>query len=201
MPLNLAILISGRCSNFKAIHRAILEGRLDAKITLVLSDNPQALGLEYARAQGLPVEVVEKFQDERREAFNRRILERIRNYPIDWIALAGYMRILGSEIIRAYPNRIINIHPSLLPAFPGLHAQRQALESGVGSSGCTVHLVDEGCDTGPILERREVPVLPGDTEESLSERILEQEHQLYSHCLQLIAEGRVRIEGSRVRIS
>jgi phosphoribosylglycinamide formyltransferase-1 len=192
MAMNLAILISGRGSNMQAIHRAIQEGRLQARLALILSDNPSAAGLDYARRHGIPTEVVERAKGETREAHDQRMLEKLRAHAADFIALAGYMRLLSGEFIRAFAGRIVNIHPSLLPAFPGLHAQRQALEAGEKSAGCTVHFVDEGCDTGPIIAQRVVPILPEDTEETLSARILEQEHQLYPACLQEIAEGRVK---------
>ncbi len=198
--LNLVILISGRGSNMQAIHRAILEGKLSVKISLILSNNPQAAGLTYAREHKIPTAVVEKMPGESRDDFDGRVIEKIESVPVDIIALAGYMRILSKKFVERFKNKIVNIHPALLPAFPGLHAQRQALEAGASQSGCTVHFVDEGCDTGPIIDQRVVEVKPGDTEESLSARILEQEHQLYSECLQLIAEGRIKVEGKKVRI-
>lgn len=198
VSLKLAILISGRGSNMQAIHRAIKEGRLDATIAAVISDQPAAPGLAYAQAEGLLTHVVEKQKGEDREAFDRRLIAKLEEDPPQIVALAGYMRLLSPGFIRHFQQKIVNIHPSLLPAFPGLHAQRQALEAGVRYSGCTVHFVDEGCDTGPIIDQRVVAVLPEDTEETLAERILEQEHQLYSACLQKIAEGKVKVEGRKV---
>ena len=198
MPLKLAILISGRGSNMQAIHRNIMEGKLNASIELILSDNPQAAGLDYAREHQLPCEVVEKSPGEKRLNFDRRLMAAIDGRGVDLVALAGFMRLLSKDFVRHYDGKLVNIHPSLLPKFPGLHAQRQALEAGATESGCTVHFVDEGCDTGPIIAQRRVPVLPEDDEESLSERILREEHRLYSECLQLIALGKVRLEGRQV---
>ncbi len=182
----------------QAIHQAIQDGRLKATIAAIVSDNPKAAGLEYARSHGLPIQIVEKNPAESREEFNLKLLKELQGHQPDLIALAGYMRILSKHLIEAFPNQIVNIHPSLLPAFPGLHAQRQALEAGVRYSGCTVHFVDTGCDTGPIIDQRVVEVKPGDDEESLSDRILKEEHQLYWSCVQKIAEGKVRMEGCRV---
>ncbi|MCE9625792.1 MAG: phosphoribosylglycinamide formyltransferase [Deltaproteobacteria bacterium] len=191
MTLKIAILLSGRGSNMQAIHRAIKEGRLDAKITAILSDQPEAAGLAYAQAEGILTHVVERQNGEDREAYDRRLISKIDEGSAQLVVLAGFMRLLSPAFIRHFPNRIVNIHPSLLPAFPGLHAQRQALEAGVRFSGCTVHFVDEGCDTGPIIDQRVVGVSREDTEASLSARILEQEHQLYPECLQKIAEGKI----------
>ncbi len=196
--MNLVILLSGRGSNMKAIHQSIVDGRLNAKIDLVLSDNPKAEGLQYAQSQQLSIAVIEKTPGESRENYDQRLMEKIDSAKPDLIALAGFMRILSPKFIQHYPNKIVNIHPSLLPAFPGLHAQRQALNAGVTQSGCTVHFVDEGCDSGPIIDQRKVPVLPNDTEETLSARILVEEHKLYSECLQRIAEGKVKIEGCKI---
>jgi phosphoribosylglycinamide formyltransferase-1 len=191
MTLNLAILISGRGSNMQAIHRATLDKKLDARIRLIVSDNPGAAGLDYAKAQGIPATVIEKKTGEDRASFDRRVMEAIDRAGVDLIALAGYMRLLTQEFVAHYPNKIVNIHPSLLPDFPGLHAQRQALAAGVPYSGCTVHFVDEGCDTGPIIDQRKVAVLPDDDEQSLSDRILVEEHKLYPEVLQKIAEGKI----------
>ncbi len=199
MTLKLAILLSGRGSNMQAIHRSIKDGLLDAKITVVISDRSEAPGLAYAQAEGLLTQLVLKEKGEDRESYDQRLIATIESEGCDYIALAGFMRLLSPKFIGHFRNRIVNIHPSLLPSFPGMHAQRQALEAGVRFSGCTVHFVDEGCDTGPILDQRVVAVLPEDTEESLSARILEQEHQLYSACLQKIAEGKVRVEGHKVK--
>lgn len=198
MRLKLAILISGRGSNMQAIHRSIIAGRLDAEIVVVLSDQPKAPGLDYAREHQLPYKVIEKKPGEKRAEFDQRLMTAIDAQGADLVALAGYMRLLSPEFVRHYAGKLINIHPSLLPKFPGLHAQRQALEAGATESGCTVHFVDEGCDTGPIIAQRKVPVLPTDDEASLAARILAEEHRLYSECLQLIAQEKVRLEGRQV---
>jgi len=199
MTLKLAILLSGRGSNMQAIHRSIKESKLDAEISVVVSDKAEAPGLTYAQAEGLLTRVLSKEKEEDRETYDRRLIAAIEAEGCDLIALAGFMRLLSPGFIEHFRNRIVNIHPSLLPAFPGMHAQRQALEAGVRFSGCTVHFVDEGCDTGPIVDQRVVAVLPEDTEETLSARILEQEHLLYSACLQKIAEGKIRVEGRKVK--
>ncbi|MFO1464778.1 MAG: phosphoribosylglycinamide formyltransferase [bacterium] len=198
MTLKLAILLSGRGSNMQAIHRNIQAKRLDAQIAVVLSDKADAPGLAFAQAEGLLTRLVAKAKEEGREAYDQRLIAALDQEKPDLVVLAGFMRLLSPAFIRHFQHRIVNIHPSLLPAFPGLHAQRQALEAGVRYSGCTVHFVDEGCDTGPIIDQRVVAVLPEDDEESLAERILEQEHLLYSSCLQKLAEGKVRIAGKKV---
>ena len=174
----LAILLSGRGSNLLAIHEAILRGELDARICCVISNVPDAAGLARARELGLHAICVPSRGVERSE-YDGKLISILRPLDPALVCLAGFMRILTPEFVRAFPGRVMNIHPALLPSFPGLHAQRQALEHGVKVSGCTVHLIDEGVDTGPILMQRAVAVLEGDTEESLSARILEQEHQLY----------------------
>jgi phosphoribosylglycinamide formyltransferase-1 len=174
----LGILLSGRGSNFRAIHQAILSGQLSAEIACVLSNVPSAAGLAYAREQRLPAFALESRGVPRSE-FDAQLAAILTREKVDLVCLAGYMRILTPEFVSYFPDRILNIHPSLLPAFPGLHAQRQALAYGVKISGCTVHYVDAGVDTGRILLQTAVPVLDDDTEESLSDRILEQEHKLY----------------------
>jgi phosphoribosylglycinamide formyltransferase-1 len=181
----LAILLSGRGSNFLAIHEAICRGDLDASIACVISNVPDAAGLMRARELSLNALCVPSRGVERGE-YDRRLAEAMRSCSPALVCLAGFMRILGSEFLRQYPGRVMNIHPALLPSFPGLHAQRQALEHGVKISGCTVHIVDEGVDTGPILLQRAVEVLEGDSEETLSARILEQEHQVYWRAIQLM---------------
>lgn len=181
----LGVLISGRGSNFQAIHRNIVAGHLDAQIACVISNVPDAAGLTYAREQGLRVYALNSKGVPRLD-FDRQTIQILRDHQVDLVCLAGYMRLLTPDFIRAFPNRILNIHPSLLPSFPGLHAQKQALEHGVKITGCTVHFVDEGLDSGPIIAQRAVPVLPSDTEESLSDRILAEEHQLYTEALREI---------------
>lgn len=188
----LAILISGRGSNMQAIHRAIQTGKLDAEIAVVISNRADAVGLQYAREHGLTAEILSAQKNETRQAYDKRLKSRIDHYQVDLIVLAGFMRILSADFIQAFPYKIINIHPSLLPAFPGLHVHEQVLKSGARYSGCTVHFVDEGCDTGPIIDQRVVPVLPGDTPGSLADRVLEQEHQLYADCIQKIATGQLK---------
>lgn len=182
----IAVLISGRGSNMVALAEAVREGRIaNAEIVLVISDNPGASGLEQAQASGLNTLVIQR-RGRGREEHDREIVAALKEHRTDLVCLAGYMRLLSPFFIEAYRNRILNIHPSLLPAFPGLNAQRQALEQGVKTSGCTVHFVDETLDGGPIIAQRTVPVLPDDTEESLSARILAQEHQLYAEAVALV---------------
>lgn len=179
----LGILLSGRGSNFQAIHRAIVEGRLSAEIVCVISNIPDAGGVAYARDHGLPVHALTS-KGTPRAQFDQQVIDILNAANVDLICLAGYMRLLSPAFIQAYVGRILNIHPSLLPSFPGLHAQRQAFEHGVKITGCTVHLVDEGLDTGPILAQAAVPVLPDDTEDTLAARILVQEHRLYAETIQ-----------------
>jgi len=193
----LGILISGRGSNFEAIADNVASGALDAEIAAVLSNRGAAPGLEAARRRGLPaVCIPSKGLD--REVYDRMVVEELRRRGVEIVCLAGFMRLLSAGFIRAFPNRILNIHPSLLPAFPGLDAQRQALEHGVRLAGCTVHFVDENLDSGPILMQTAVPVLDDDTVETLSARILQQEHRIYSEALRIAISGAYRIEGRRV---
>jgi phosphoribosylglycinamide formyltransferase-1 len=184
---NLAILLSGRGSNFVAIHEAIQRADLDAQICCVVSNVPEAAGLSRAREFGLQAVSLPSKGVERTE-YDRRLLATIRPYAPSLVCLAGFMRILTSEFLKEYPGRVLNIHPALLPSFPGLHAQRQALEYGVRVTGCTVHLVDEGVDTGRILLQKAVEVCRGDTEDLLSARILEQEHQLYWRAVKMVLD-------------
>jgi len=194
----IAILISGRGSNMLALADAVDEGRIpNAEITVVISDQAQAAGLERAKGRGLKTIVIER-QGRRREEHDREIVAALQEHRVDIVCLAGYMRLLSRYFLKAYPNRILNIHPSLLPAFPGLDAQRQALEEGVKWTGCTVHFVDETLDGGPIIAQQEVPVLDDDTKESLSARILEHEHQLYAEALALVLRGDYEIVGDHV---
>jgi phosphoribosylglycinamide formyltransferase 1 len=181
----LAILLSGRGSNFIAIREAILRGDLDAEICCVISNVEGAAGLNCAREFGLTAICLPSQGIERMD-YDRTLVKTLRSFEPTLICLAGFMRILSPEILKEYPSRILNIHPALLPSFPGLHSQRQALQYGVKVSGCTVHIADEGVDTGPIVLQRAVDVLEGDTEESLSARILEQEHQIYWRAIALM---------------
>lgn len=198
--LQLAILGSGSGTNAQAILDAISAGRLDARVVCVISDNPQAFILERARRAGVPAHYVDcsPFRTKLEGRGEQEVLARLREHSADFIALAGFMRIVKAGLLVPYRGRIVNIHPSLLPAFPGLQAWRQALEYGVKVTGCTVHFVDEGMDTGPIIVQRAVPVYDDDTPESLHARIQQQEHIAYPMALQWVSEGRLRVEGRRV---
>jgi len=198
MSARIGILLSGRGSNFLALYRAMVAGKVPANLALVLSNIPEAPGLIRARELGLPTVAIPHRGAGRRVDHEARVLAALAEARVDWICLAGYMRRLSPEFTAHHPRRILNIHPSLLPAFPGLEAQRQALEHGVRISGCTVHLVDEGLDSGPIVEQRTVPVLDGDTPETLAQRILEQEHEAYPAALRRLLTEPWRIEGRRV---
>jgi phosphoribosylglycinamide formyltransferase-1 len=193
----LGILLSGRGSNFEAIARHIAAGTLAAEISVVISNRPEARGLEIARERGLPTCVIPSKGTERDE-YDRSVITELRARGIELVCLAGFMRLLSSEFCRAFPMRILNIHPSLLPAFPGLDAQKQALEHGVKIAGCTVHFVDEELDAGPIVLQAAVPVEDWDTVETLSARILKEEHRIYSEAIRLVLSERWRIEGRRV---
>jgi phosphoribosylglycinamide formyltransferase-1 len=193
----LGILLSGRGSNFEAIAASVAAGRIDASIAVVISNRPEARGLETARAQGLnAVLIPSKGLD--REVYDRLVVAELRKQEVDLVCLAGFMRLLSAYFVREFPLRILNIHPSLLPAFPGLDAQHQALEHGVKVSGCTVHFVDEFLDHGPIVVQTAVPVRDDDTVETLSARILAQEHRIYTEAINIVLSGRWRIEGRRV---
>jgi phosphoribosylglycinamide formyltransferase 1 len=196
----IGILLSGRGSNFEAIARQIDDGKLSAEIAVVVSNVESAPGLQRARDRGVDVFFVSS-KGLSREAFDRQVTEALENKKVELVCLAGFMRLLSPSFIQTFRNRILNIHPSLLPAFPGLDAQRQALEYGVKVSGCTVHFVDEGLDSGPIILQAAVPVLDGDTEDSLSARILEQEHQIYSKAIQQVLDGQIRIDGRRALLA
>jgi phosphoribosylglycinamide formyltransferase-1 len=196
--MRLAILLSGRGSNFAAIHDAIVRGELDAEIVCVISNRPNAPGIEYARSAGLPAHVVDHRAFDSRAAHEAEVLAILENARPDFIALAGYMRLLSAAFIAAYPMRIINIHPSLLPAFPGVDAQAQAVAYGVKISGCTVHFVDENLDAGPIIVQRAVEVRADDDASTLAARILEQEHAAYVEALVKLASGDYHVEGRRV---
>ncbi|MEQ8202037.1 MAG: phosphoribosylglycinamide formyltransferase [Syntrophomonadaceae bacterium] len=198
--LRLAVLASGRGSNFLAIQEAIRKGQLEADICLLISDQPQAPALERAGTLGIRALFIDPKAFPGRDDYEAELVRNLQAEDIDILVLAGYMRLVGGVILNAYRDRVLNIHPALLPSFQGLHAQRQAIEYGVKYSGCTVHFVDQGMDTGPIIKQAVVPVKDDDTEDSLAERILEQEHRLYWQVLQLLAEGRVYIEGRKVYI-
>ena len=194
---NLGILLSGRGSNFEAIADNVASGALDAKIAVVISNKADAGGIESARRRGLNALVIPS-KGKVREDHDREVVAALRQHKIDLVCLAGYMRLLSSWFVQQFPNGILNIHPSLLPAFPGLEAQRQAFEYGVKVSGCTVHFVDENLDHGAIIVQKVVPVLDGDDAHRLAARILEQEHMAYSEAIGIVLEGKYRIEGRRV---
>jgi phosphoribosylglycinamide formyltransferase-1 len=192
------VLVSGRGSNLQAIIDSIEKGYIkNAAINVVISNKENAYALERAKNHGISAIFLDPSEYDR-DRYDRAILDVLNQYNTDLLLLAGYFRILGNEIIKAYRNRIMNIHPSLLPAFKGLHAQKQAFEYGVKVAGCTVHFVDEGLDSGPIILQMCVPVLPGDTEETLTARILEQEHIIYPEAVRLFSEGKLKIEGRNV---
>lgn len=199
-PLRLAVLASGQGSNLQAIIDAIEQGRLRAILAVVISNKAEAQALERARKHGAPAVFLDPKATPGREAYDAVILEHLRKHDVGLVALAGYMKIVTRVLIDAYADRIMNIHPSLLPSFPGLKAQQQALDWGAKVSGCTVHFVEEGVDTGPIIQQAAVPVLEGDTGESLEARILAQEHRIYPEAIQMFAEGRLMVEGRRVHI-
>ena len=188
--IRLAVLLSGRGSNFAAIHEAIARGELDAKIVSVISNRADAPGIARAREWGYRADVIDNRQFANRQAHEREVLRVLEETRPDYIVLAGYMRLLSPSFVAAYQNRILNIHPSLLPEFPGVDAQAQAVKAGAKKSGCTVHFVDEGLDSGPIILQREVPVLEGDTADTLSARILVEEHKAYVEALKKLAETR-----------
>lgn len=198
--LQLAVMASGRGSNFDAICAAIERGDLNARIKIVISDKEQASVLEKARERGITGLYINPRDFPDRAAYETKIVSMMQEREVNMVVLAGYMRLVGGVLLEAFPHRLVNIHPALLPSFTGLHAQEQAIAYGVKYSGCTVHIVDEGTDTGPIIMQRVVPVLPEDDADTLAGRILAEEHDLYWRCLQLIAEGRLWLEGRRVYI-
>jgi phosphoribosylglycinamide formyltransferase 1 len=194
MTLDLGVLISGRGSNLQAILSAIADGSLDARVRLVLSNRPGAQGLARAEAAGIPTRVLNHKDYADRTRFDEALVSALREAGASWVVLAGFMRIVTSTLLDAFPGRVLNIHPSLLPAFPGVSAQAQALAHGARITGCTVHLVDTGTDTGPILAQAAVPIRDDDTEESLSARLLVREHELLVHTLRVIALGRLAVD-------
>lgn len=198
--LRIGLLASGRGSNFRAIVEAVAAGRVPATVAVLLSDRASAPALEIARANGVEALFVDPKEHPSREAFDKTLVAAFERRRVGLVCLAGYMRILTAAFVRHFEGRLLNIHPSLLPAFPGLHPQRQALAHGVKVSGATVHFVDEGVDTGPIVLQAAVPVSAGDSEETLAARILAEEHRIYPEAIRLFAEGRLSIEGRRVRV-
>jgi phosphoribosylglycinamide formyltransferase-1 len=193
----IGVLVSGRGSNLQALIEAARRGALGGEIAVVVSNVEGALGLERARQAGIPA-VFRDHRGQKREDYDAAIVEILRAHQVDLVCLAGFMRLLSPVFVRAFPGRIVNVHPALLPAFPGLDAQRQAWEHGAKISGATVHLVDEGLDSGPIVAQEAVPVLSSDTVETLAARILEAEHRLYPKAVRLLLDGRCRVEGRRV---
>lgn len=196
--LRLGVLVSGRGSNLQAIIDASEAGRIDAIVAVVISDVADAYAIDRARAHGIKAAFVDPSPFGTREDYDAAVIDLLRKHEVDLVCLAGFMRLLSPYFVREFQQRIMNIHPALLPAFPGLHVQRKALQHGAKVSGCTVHFVDEGTDTGPIIVQAVVPILDDDTEESLSARILKCEHQIYPRAIQLFAEGRLEIRGRRV---
>jgi phosphoribosylglycinamide formyltransferase-1 len=198
VKIKIAILISGRGSNMLALAAAVRDGRVpEAEIAVVISDQADAAGLAHAESQNLTAAVVER-RGRSRDEHDRELVTVLQEHQVDFVCLAGYMRLLSTHFLSVYHNRILNIHPSLLPAFPGLDAQRQALEHGAKFTGCTVHFVDQTLDGGPIIAQQIVPVLEDDTEETLSARILKEEHKLYAEALAVVARGAYEIVGRRV---
>ena len=198
--LPIAVLISGSGTNLQSIIDAIAANRLDAKIEVVLSNRADAFGLVRAKDHGIPSEVLDHKSFPSREAYDQAIVDLLRARGVKLVALAGFMRLLSPVFVAAFSNRIMNIHPALLPCFPGLHVQKKALEHGVRFSGCTVHFVNEECDEGPIIIQAVVRVFPDDTEEQLAERILKQEHRIYPRAIQLYAQGRLHVVGRKVLV-
>jgi phosphoribosylglycinamide formyltransferase-1 len=198
MNKRMGVLLSGRGSNFEALAGSVAAGRIpNAEIAIVISNREGAPGIELAKARGIPARVIPSKGLER-ETYDRQVAGVLDAYKVDLICLAGYMRLLSPFFVAKFANRILNIHPSLLPSFPGLEAQRQALEYGVKVAGCTVHFVDENLDAGPIILQAVVPVEDGDTEQSLSARILKEEHRIYSEAVKIVLEGKYKIVGRRV---
>jgi phosphoribosylglycinamide formyltransferase 1 len=201
MKKRIGVLLSGRGSNFEALAESVAAGRIpNAEIALVVSNREDAPGIERARKRGIEARVIPSKGLER-EAYDKLVAAALMEKKVDLVCLAGYMRLLSPYFIATFPNRILNIHPSLLPAFPGLEAQRQALEHGAKFSGCTVHFVDENLDAGPIVLQAAVPIEDRDTVETLSERILREEHRIYTEAVRIVLEGRYRIENRRVLIA
>src|SRR5208283_4596746 len=198
MTKRIGVLLSGRGSNFEALAESVAAGRIPgAEIAIVISNQPDALGLKRAEARGIATRMIPS-KGLQREAYDRQVVAILQEHKVDLICLAGYMRLLSPYFIVAFPQRILNIHPSLLPSFPGLESQKQALDYGVKFAGCTVHFVDENLDAGPILLQAIVPVFDGDDEHALAERILKEEHRIYTEAVKLILEGKYEIAGRRV---
>jgi phosphoribosylglycinamide formyltransferase-1 len=201
MPLlKIGVLASGRGSNFQSIMDEIQSDRLKAEIVLLITDNPSAFAIKRAKKHGVEYLVIQPKEYLSKDDYFMRIADALKKKNVELVVLAGFMKIVGKPLIDAFPNRIMNIHPALLPSFPGLHSQKQALDYGAKISGCSVHFVDEGMDTGPIIIQASVPVFQNDTEETLSERILKYEHRIYPEAIRLFSEGKIKVEGRKVRI-
>lgn len=198
--MKLAVLASGSGTNLQAIIDDVMSGYIPAELKIVVSDKEGAYALTRAKQAGIATQVVLPEDFASREEYDAKVVEILRANGVEYVALAGYMRLVSKVFLEAFPNRVVNIHPALLPSFPGIHGQRDAVEYGVKVSGCTVHFVDEDMDHGPIIAQAPVPVLHTDTEETLKARILEQEHILFPHVLRLIAQGKVEVEGRKVII-
>jgi len=197
----IGVLLSGGGTNLQAIIDAIEQDRLDADIRTVVSNRENAYGLTRARNHNIPTTVIDHRGHASREAYDQVLVEHLQRQGVELVVLAGFMRLLSPFFVQSFPDRIMNIHPALSPSFAGLHGQRQAVEYGVRFAGCTVHFVTEGCDEGPVIIQAVVPVRPDDTEETLAQRILVQEHRIYPHAIQLYSEGRLAIEGRKVRVT
>ncbi|MEW6066857.1 MAG: phosphoribosylglycinamide formyltransferase [Nitrospirota bacterium] len=198
--LKIGVLASGRGSNFQSIIDAINSGQLNAHIAILITDNASAFAIERAKKHGIEHLVMDIREYGSKDDYFEKIAMEMKKRGVELVVLAGFMRIVKKPLIDAFPNKIMNIHPAILPAFPGLHGQKQALEYGVKISGCTVHFVDDGMDTGPIIIQAAVPIFHGDTEETLSERILKLEHKIYPEAIRLFSEGRLEIDARIVRI-
>lgn len=198
--LPIGVLASGSGSNLQSIIDHIEQGQLDAVIRVVISNNPDAYALTRAEKHGIPSVVIKHQEFPTREVFDLKMAETLVSFGVDLVVLAGFMRVLSPQFLQAFPQRVINIHPALLPSFPGLHGQRQAFEYGVKFSGCTVHFTDDGVDSGPIIIQAIVPVLETDTEDTLAERILREEHRIYPQAIQFYAAGRIEIQNRQVKI-
>jgi len=198
--LKIGVLASGRGSNFQAIIDSIEIGYIPARIELLVTDNPHAFSLERAKKHGIEALVLRPHNFCSRDEYFREIASELKQREVELVVLAGFMRIVGNPLLEAYPNLVMNIHPALLPSFPGLHGQRQANDYGVKISGCTVHFVDEGMDTGPVIMQAAVPVRDDDTEETLSARILKLEHKILPEAIKIFSEGRIEIHGRKVTI-
>ena len=198
--VNIGVLVSGSGSNLQAIIDNAEKGLLDADIGVVISNNPGAYALERAKKHNIPAVVIEHSDFSEREDFDQKMIEVLRSHSVELVVMAGFMRVLSSMFLEAFSMKVINIHPAILPSFPGLHSQERAFEYGVKFSGCSVHFADEGVDTGPIIIQAVVPVYDSDTDETLSARILKEEHRIYSQAIQFYAEGKLEVVGRKVRI-